>query len=348
MTSQKMSNDMRKNRQWLLARRPQGVMMADDFRFAESEIPSPAEGEVVVRNLYLSCEPAQHGWASGETYLPAVAIGDVMRAVAVGEVIASRDPRFAVGQVVQGMFGWQDYARARSDAPYPTLPVIDGVSLESSMSALGTSGLTAYFGVVDVGKPRPGETVVVSGAAGATGSMAGQIAKLCGCRVVGIAGGGDKCRYVTDELGFDDAVDYKNENLITRLRQCCPNGIDIYFDNVGGRVLDAVLLLLALRGRVVLCGAIATYAEAWPPVGPKNYLRLLRQRGRMEGFVVIDYLPRATEAMRAIAGWLKSGVIKDRVDVQHGLESAPAALARLFSGANVGKQLVKIAEPSLR
>ncbi len=336
----------KKNRQWLLARRPRGALCVDDFQWAEAEIPDAADGEIVVRNLYLSCEPAQHGWASGETYLPAVELGAVMRSVAVGEVIASRDPRFAAGQVVQGMFGWQDYARVPGDAPYTTLPLPAGVSIETAMSALGTAGMTAYFGMLDVGAPAPGATVVVSGAAGATGSMAGQIAKLQGCRVVGIAGGPDKCRYLTEELGFDAAIDYRNDNVITRLRATCPDGIDVYFDNVGGRILDAALLLLARRGRVVLCGAIATYTEAWPPVGPRNYLRLLRQRGRMEGFVVIDYMPRAAEAMAAIGAWLRAGKIKDRVDVQVGLERAPAALARVFTGKNLGKQVVKIAEPS--
>jgi hypothetical protein len=214
------------------------------------------------------------------------------------------------------------------------------------MSALGITGITAYFGLLEVGRPQPGETVVISGAAGATGSIAGQIARIQGCRAVGIAGGADKCRLLTAELGFDAAIDYKSENVAARLRETCPQGIDVFFDNVGGSILDAALAQLAMRGRVVLCGAIARYQDAEPAPGPKNYLNLLVRRGRMEGFIVLDYLPRAAEAVAAMAGWLREGKIKDRVDVQEGLENAPAALARLFRGENQGKQLVRIADPA--
>jgi NADPH-dependent curcumin reductase CurA len=212
------------------------------------------------------------------------------------------------------------------------------------MSILGTTGMTAYFGLLEIGKPQAGETVVVSGAAGATGAAAAQIAKIKGCRVVGIAGGPDKCRYLTEQLGLDAAIDYKNDNIMTALRSACPKGVDVFFDNVGGRILDAVLLFLALHARIVICGAISTYQSAGPASGPANYMRLLRHRARMEGFVVLDFLARAAEAQRDLGGWLREGRLKDRVDVQHGLENAPATLARLFTGENNGKQLLRIAD----
>jgi NADPH-dependent curcumin reductase CurA len=271
-----------------------------------------------------------------------VRIGEVMRSLGAGEVVESRDPAFAPGQRVQGLFGWQDYATLRAEGPYPMLPLFADVPLETSLAVFGNTGMTAYFGMLDVGKPGPAETVVVSAAAGATGSVAGQIAKLQGARVVGIAGGADKCRYLTEELGFDAAIDYKGENLMTRLRQTCPQGIDVYFDNVGGKVLDAVLLHLALRGRIVMCGAISGYADQTGAAGPRNYLRLLRQRARMEGFIVLDYLHRANEAMAALRGWHETGHLKGRIDVLAGLEQAPLALQRLFTGENQGKQLVRL------
>jgi len=333
-----------KNRQWLLARRPEGSVGPEDFRRNETEIPEPGEGEILVRNQYLSCDPTQREWMARDTYMPMVPIGDVMRAIAGGEVVRSRDGRFAPGQRVQGFFGWQDYAVAKPGDVLPIVPIPDGFPIPTAMSALGLTGLTAYFGLLDVGQAKAGETVVVSGAAGATGSAVGQIAKIKGCRVVGIAGGPEKCRYLTQELGFDAAIDYKRENLITALRTHCPNGIDVYFDNVGGTILDCALVFLALHGRVVICGAISTYNDETQAAGPKNYLRLLTRRGRMEGFLVLDYYHRAAEAIVALAGWLREGKLKDRVDIVEGFDNAPAALARLFTGENRGKQLVKIAE----
>jgi NADPH-dependent curcumin reductase CurA len=332
------------NRQWLFKRRPRGELSADDLQWVQAPIPEPGEGQILVRNLYVSCDPTQRSWAAADTYYPAMKIGEVMRAFALGEVLTSRSPEFHRGQLVQGLFGWQDYAVADQQGLYPVLPVPNGVPLETAMSALGNTGMTAYFGLLEVGRARPGESVVVSAAAGATGSIAGQIAKIKGCRVIGIAGGESKCRYLTNELGFDVAIDYKGENVMTRLRQTCPKGIDVYFDNVGGRMLEAALANLALHGRIVICGAISGYNETAPPPGPKNYLKLLTQRGRMEGFVVIDFLPRAAEALEALAAFMREGKLKDQVDVQYGLENAPAALARLFSGENRGKQLVKVAE----
>jgi len=334
------------NRQWLLARRPEGLVSPEDFRLAEAPAPEPSDGEALVRNLYLSIDPTQRGWMAGDTYLPAVKIGEVMRSFAVGQVVESRHPALRPGQIVQGLFGWQEYAIARPGSSSSPTPVPAGLPVETAMSALGLTGITAYFGLLDVGRPKPGETVVVSGAAGATGAAAAQIAKIAGCRVIGIAGGPEKCRYLVDELGLDGAVDYKSENLARRLRELCPSGIDVFFDNVGGPALDVVLLLLAQRGRIVICGGISQYNDARPAPGPANYLALISKRGRMEGFLVLDYLSRAGEAVAALSGWMREGKLKDRVDVVEGLENAPAALLRVFEGRNRGKQLVKLASPT--
>jgi hypothetical protein len=331
-----------KNRQWLLARRPNGAIEDSDFKFVENDVPTPGEGEVVVRNLMLSCDPTQRGWIAHDTYLPMVKIGEVVRSVGAGRIAASNNPDFAVGDIVSGLVGWQDYVVLNPKGQLNKLP--PGAPLELVMSALGLTGITAYFGLIDVGRPVAGETVVVSGAAGATGSVVGQIAKIKGCRAIGIAGGPAKCRWLTDEAGFDAAIDYKSEDVPARLKELCPKGIDIFFDNVGGDVLDAALARLAMRGRVVLCGGIANYNATEPPPGPKNYLNLIVQRGRMEGFLVLDYMSRAGEAIAALAGWVQSGKLRYKVDVQHGLETAPATLRRLFEGRNDGKQLLRIAE----
>jgi NADPH-dependent curcumin reductase len=335
----------RTNRQWLLARRPEGLVSAADFRWVESPVPEPREGEILVRNLMLSCDPAQRGWMAGDTYVPAVKIDEVMRASGVARVVKSRHPNYQPGQLVTGMFGWQDYATTPVDGAF-LFPLPPGVSIEEALSVYGITGLTAYFGLLEVGRPRRGETVVVSAAAGATGSVVGQIARLRGCRTVGIAGGPAKCRRLTEELGFDAAIDYKSEDVGARLTETCPTGIDIYFDNVGGEILEAALAGLALRGRVVLCGAISRYNDNAPPPGPRNYLNLLMRRGRMEGFIVLDFLGRALEAIAELSGWVRAGQIKNRVDVQRGLEHAPAVLARLFKGENDGKQLLEIHDPT--
>jgi hypothetical protein len=331
-----------KNRQWLLARRPDGAIKDSDFKLVETDAPTPGEGEVLVRNLMLSCDPTQRGWIAFDSYLPAVKIGEVVRSLGAGRIVASNNPGFAVGDIVSGLVGWQDYVTMNPKGQLNKLP--PGAPLELAMSALGMTGITAYFGLLDVGRPVAGETVVVSGAAGATGSVVGQIAKIKGCRAIGVAGGAEKCRWLTDEAGFDAAIDYKSENVAARLKELCPKGIDIFFDNVGGDVLDAALARLAMRGRVVLCGGIANYNATEPPPGPKNYLNLVSKRGRMEGFLVLDYLPRAPEAVAALAGWVQAGKIKNKVDVQQGLENAPATLRRLFEGRNEGKQLLRIAE----
>jgi NADPH-dependent curcumin reductase CurA len=331
-----------KNRQWVLARRPEGAIKDSDFNFVETEVPALGQGEALVRTLMLSCDPTQRGWIAMDTYLPAVKIGEVVRSLGAGRVVASNNPDLAVGDVVSGFTGWQDYLVVNRKSQLNKLPA--GAPLELALSALGMNGVTAYFGLLDVGRPVAGETVVVSGAAGATGSITGQIAKIKGCRVIGVAGGKEKCRWLTDEAGFDAAIDYKSEDVRARLIELCPKGINIFFDNVGGDILDAALARLAMRGRVVLCGGIANYNATELPPGPKNYLNLVVQRGRMEGFIVLDYMPRAAEAIGALAGWVQSGRLKNRVDVQHGLENAPATLRRLFEGRNEGKQLLRVAE----
>jgi NADPH-dependent curcumin reductase len=331
-----------KNRQWLLARRPDGAIKDSDFKLVETDVPTPGAGEVLVRNLMLSCDPTQRGWIARDTYLPAVKIGEVVRSLGAGRIEASNHPDFAVGDLVSGLVGWQDYVVMNPKGQLNKLP--PGAPLELAMGALGLTGLTAYFGLLEVGRPVAGETVVVSGAAGATGSVVGQIAKIKGCRAIGVAGGAQKCRWLTDDAGFDAAIDYKSESVPARLKELCPKGVDIFFDNVGGDILDAALARLAMRGRVVLCGGIANYNATEPPPGPKNYLNLVVQRGRMEGFLVSDFLSRAGEAIAALAGWVQSGKIKHKVDVQHGLENAPATLRRLFEGRNEGKQLLRVAE----
>ena len=336
--------ETRINRQWRLAARPEGMVGDEHFRWVEEPAPEvTADGQVLVRTLYLSCDPTQRGWMARDTYLPAVAIGEVMRSFGVGRVLESRHPAYAAGQLVQGQLGWQDYALL--DGSSARLSVVpEGVPIPIAMSVLGITGLTAYFGLLEIGRPQTGETVVVSGAAGATGSVAGQIARLQGCRVVGIAGGPDKCRWLVGEARFDAAIDYRNEDVAARLAELCPDGIDIYFDNVGGEILDAALARLAFKGRVVLCGAIADYNRSELGPGPRNYLNLLLQRGRMEGFIILDFLERAGEAVAELGRWVEAGEIKVEVDIQEGLENAPRTLRRLFTGANRGKQLLRIAE----
>jgi hypothetical protein len=319
-------------------------MVGDEhFRWVEEPAPElTADRQVLVRTLYLSCDPTQRGWMARDTYLPAVAIGEVMRSFGAGRVVESRHPNYREGQLVQGLLGWQDYALLDGDSARLSV-VPEGVPIPIAMSVLGITGLTAYFGLLEIGRPEAGETVVVSGAAGATGSVVGQIARLKGCRVVGIAGGPEKCRWLVDEARFDAAIDYRREDVAARLAELCPGGIDVYFDNVGGEILDAALARLAFKGRVVLCGAIADYNRSELGPGPRNYLNLLLQRGRMEGFIILDFLERAGEAVAELGRWVETGEIKVEVDIQEGLENAPRTLRRLFTGANRGKQLLRIA-----
>ena len=335
----------RTNRQWRLARRPAKMVEPSDFRWVEEPAPDlDRDGEILVRNAYLSVDPAQRTWLAYDSYLPAVRVGEVVRASAVGRVVRSRNPDFLVGELVEGLFGWQDYAKVRADGSSPARKLPEGISIPLAMSALGATGLTAYIGVTEIGKPLEGETFVVSAAAGATGAAAGQIAKSKGARVIGIAGGSEKCRRLAEHAHFDATIDYKSEDVKHRLVALCPKGIDVYFDNVGGQLLDDVLTQLALRARVVLCGAISSYNEGSTGPGPRNYINLIARRGRMEGFVVLDYADRLAEARAALSALLDSGKLVNRVDIMDGLERAPAALRRLFLGENQGKQLVKVAD----
>jgi NADPH-dependent curcumin reductase len=331
------------NRRWLLARRPEGAIRDDDFRMVEEPTGELEPGQVLVQVQLLSCDPTQRPWLSVDTYMPAVGIGEVVRSAGAGRVVASRHPDFAEGDIVMGLLGWQDFAVVTPGGLWPPVTLPPGVQLERALGVLGINGLTAYFGLLDIGRPQPGETVVISGAAGATGSIVGQIAKIKGCRAIGIAGGVEKCLWLTDVAGFDAAIDYKSENVAERLAASCPQGINIYFDNVGGEILDAALASLAVHGRVVLCGAISGYNNMDQLRPPHNYLMLLLRQARMEGFLVFSFLDRQQKALEALAGWLSEGRIKDQVDIQNGLENAPATLRRLFEGRNIGKQLLRIA-----
>jgi NADPH-dependent curcumin reductase CurA len=268
-----------------------------------------------------------------------------MRGHCTARVLESCHPDYEVGDVVVGAFGWQDYALSDGNGLMPVTKVPEGVPLTLPLGTLGITSLTAYFGLRDVGQPKAGETVVVSGAAGATGSVAGQIAKIRGCRVIGIAGGAKKCEWLTGELGFDAAIDYKAEEVSARLRELCPDGLDVFWDNVGGEILEAALSNLAIGARIVICGAISAYNATAPPPGPRNYMNLLARRARMEGFVVFDYLGHTDEAMTELLPWVMEGRIRYREDVRDGLENAPEALLDLFDGANTGKLIVKIADP---
>jgi NADPH-dependent curcumin reductase CurA len=329
------------NRQWRLAARPHGLPVASDWDFRSEAIPSPGEGELLVRVLFISLDPAMRGWMNeGRSYIPPVGIGEVMRALGAGEVVESRHPAFSAGDHVTGSFGVQAYAL--SDGSGVTRVSTDLAPLTTYLSVLGMTGMTAYFGLLDIGKPVAGDTVVVSGAAGAVGMVVGQIAKLKGCRVVGIAGGPEKCRFIVDELGFDAAIDYKSEDVRIALREQCPDRINVYFDNVGGDVLDAALTRLARHARIVICGSVSQYNNEGPARGPANYMALLVDRARMEGFLVFDFAARYQEAGAEMAGWIAEGRLRSLEDVVTGLESFPNTLLRLFRGENFGKLILGV------
>ncbi|HWP84885.1 MAG TPA: NADP-dependent oxidoreductase [Terriglobia bacterium] len=331
------------NHQIRLAARPVGSPKHSDWQFTEEPVRDPGEGEVLVKVLYISLDPAMRGWMNeGKSYIPPVAIGEVMRAGAAGRVAASKHPGFAAGDYVSGNLGVQEYAISdgkdltKVDTRLAPLPV--------HLGTLGMPGFTAYFGLLDIGQPKPGETVVVSGAAGAVGSTVGQIARIKGCRAVGIAGGAEKCRYIVEDLGFDAAIDYKSEDVKKALKRHCPKGVDVYFDNVGGDILDAVLTQLARNARIVICGAISQYNATGPIKGPSNYLSLLVNRAMMKGMVVFDYADRYAEAAREMAGWMTEGRLKTHEDIVEGLENFPEALLKLFKGENLGKLVLKVAD----
>jgi len=331
------------NRQILLAARPVGMVKESDFKRHETAIPEPKDGEFLVRTIYLSLDPTNRGWMNAQdTYMPAIKIGEVVRGVGLGVVEQSKNPAYKPGDIVFGMVGWQDYHLGRAGDPMAMMVLPPGAPLVPSLSVFGATGLTAYFGLLDIGQPKAGETVVVSGAAGATGSVAGQIAKIKGCRAIGIAGSAEKCRWVTEDLGFDACIDYKRENVGQRLGETCPGGIDVYFDNVGGEILDTVLEQIKQNARIVLCGAISMYNAVELPPGPKNYMNLIIKRARMEGFIVTDFLPRFPEGIMQLMQWVGEGKVKHAEDIVDGLENAPAALNRLFTGANKGKLIVRV------
>ena len=330
------------NVQCRLAARPVGLPKPTDWEFVREPAPEPGDGKLRVEVEYLSVDPAMRSWMNaGRSYVPPVEIGEVMRAAGIGRVIDSHHPDFQVGEQLYGVFGVQRYAvcdargLTRVDTSVAPAPVHLGV--------LGISGLTAYFGLLDVGRPEPDQTVVVSGAAGSVGSVVGQIARIKGCRAVGIAGGEEKCRWLVDELGFDAAIDYKRGELRAQLRDHAPDGIDVFFDNVGGETLEAALARLARGARVVICGAISQYNATEAPRGPANYMQLLVARASMTGFVIFDYSARYGEGVAALAQWLGSGELRSREDVVHGgIEQFPEVLLRLFEGGNTGKLVLAL------
>jgi NADPH-dependent curcumin reductase len=331
------------NRQVVLASRPEGIPQAAHFSLREAAIPEPQEGEILVRNHWLSVEPAMRGWVSAvANYSKPVELGEVMRSFAAGEVVASRHPGFAVGERVSGLFGWQDYAAVPASAVTRKIVEHD-LPLSACLGVLGLNGTTAYFALLEVGQPKPGETVVVSTAAGAVGSIVGQIAKLKGCRTVGITGGPEKRRQCLEEFGYDAAIDYKAGPIDAALAQAAPQGVDVYFDNTSGPISDSVLRQLAVRARVVVCGTASVASwEPWPQ-GPRVERHLLVKRARIEGFLAFDYAARTGEAVAQLASWLRAGRLAYREDILDGIEQAPGAIARLYRGENSGKLLIRLA-----
>jgi NADPH-dependent curcumin reductase len=330
------------NHKFLLSARPVGMPKRSDWTYTEEPVPEPKEGELLVKVLYISLDPAMRGWMNeGRSYVPPIGIGELMRALGLGVVTASRNSRFAVGDHVSGMFGVQEYAL--TDGKGLTKVAATMVPLPKYLSVLGMPGMTAYFGLLDTGQPKSGETVVVSAAAGAVGSIVGQIAKIKDCRVVGIAGGSDKCHYIVNELGLDAAIDYKSEDVRQSLRKHCPSGIDVYFDNVGGPILEAALANLARGARIVICGAISQYCNTGPIAGPSNYLSLLVNRATMKGMLVFDYVDRYAQAGAEMAAWMSAGKLKSREDIVEGLATFPETLLKLFRGENSGKLMLKVA-----
>jgi NADPH-dependent curcumin reductase CurA len=330
------------NRMVKLARRPTGMITRQDFMIEDGPIPQPGANELRVRVGYVSLDPAMRGWVNeGRSYIPPVGIGEVMRSFSAGTVEASNNPQFKAGDAVTGMFGVQRYAISNGDR---VLKVdASKAPLQRWIGGLGMPGWTAYFGLLDVGQPKAGETVVVSAAAGAVGSVVGQIARIKGCRAVGIAGGAEKCRYVKDELGFDACVDYKAANLSRQLKEACPKGIDINFENVGGDIFDTVLTQMNVFGRVALCGLISGYNATEAPAGPKNIRAVLTQRLRVQGLIVLDWASRFPEAIAQLGQWHQEGKLKIREDVREGgLDAFPDVLNLLYTGGNIGKLVLKV------
>ena len=331
------------NRVWRLSRRPNGEITPDVLSLKTEPIPVPGQGEILVRVNYLSLDPTNRIWMSDmPQYMPPVGVGEVMRGIVCGTVIESRAVGFSEGDTISGIAGWAEYLVLPAKGLSKLAPA-GNLSLLDTWAILSVVGPAAYFGLIEIGQPKPGETLVVSTAAGAVGSLAAQIGKLKGCHVVGVAGSADKCAWLTNDLKLDSAINYKTENLAQALRRKCPNGIDIYFDNVGGGILESCLSVMNLKGRVVTCGLISGYNTDGAWGGPRNYSTVLVQRLRIEGFIVLDYLRRYPEAMAVLVPWLEEGKLKYRLDVVNGLDNAAAALKRLFTGENKGKLVVAVA-----
>lgn len=333
------------NRRWLLRQRPTGDIRDGDLQLVEAPLPEPGDGEILVRNIYLMVAPTNRVWMSQiDQYMEPVATGEVMRGGTMGVVVESNNPDFKPGDIVEAGMAWEEYSVAKNAR---RIPVEHGLPLPAFASVLGNSGMTAYFGMLDIARPKPGETVVVSAAAGGVGSIAAQIARILGCRVVGVAGGEIKCRLVKEEFGLDACVDYKAGNALADLRAACPDGIDVDFENVGGDTMDAVLTLINLGARIALCGMISTYNASGDWWSPKMFRNIIMKRARIEGFLVSDYRSRFPEAVAVMAQWIRDGQLKYKTDIIDGIEQAPAALNQLFSGKNIGKQLVRLSpEPA--
>ena len=330
---------MTKNKKWILKKRPKGLVEESNFKFIEEELSELQDGEILIQTEYLSVDPTQRMWLTDMPgYLPPIQIDEVIRSGGMGRVIKSKNERFDEGDLVNGFMGWQTHLISDGKG-FTKVPEV--LPIPTMLNVLGLTGITAYFGLLDIGQPNEGDTVVVSGAAGATGSVVAQIAKIKGCNVIGIAGGEEKCGWLED-CGLDHVIDYKATKATKELGRIAKDGIDIYFDNVGGPLLEAVLFKINLNARIVICGAISNYASTDMPVGPRNLSSLIVNRARMEGFLVLDYLDKADEARQELSRWLMDGKIKHREDIQEGIENCPNTLNRLFTGQNIGKQILKI------
>jgi len=332
---------MTKTRQWLLNAHPRGRGIEDgDFKLVETKVAAPQEGELILKTLWLGFDPAQKGWMENVAdYVAPMTIGDVMRGSAISEVAESNHPQFAAGDIVSGSTGWSEFNISDGSG---LVKITTSLPPTAMLSVLGTTGMTAYCGLFKIGKPLAGDTVLVSGAAGATGSVVGQLAKISGCRAVGIAGGPEKCAWLTEEAGYDAAIDYKAGDIGEQIKQHCPGGVDVIFDNVGGTILNDMLANIATGARVVICGGISRYETGNLPAGPENYFNLVFRRASMAGFIVIDWVDEFPAVRRRMEQFIKDGKLTYREDVQEGFENAPATLQRLFSGANRGKQLLKL------
>jgi NADPH-dependent curcumin reductase CurA len=333
------------NRRFILRSRPEGRISEDTFELVEESIPDLQDGEALVRTQWISLDPTNRAWINDTpTYLPPVGIGEVMRGLGLGQVVASKHDGYREGQLVQGLVGWQEWVVTSDAAPLLPVTEMPGVSPSMYLGALGMTGLTAWVGLQDIGRPQPGETLLVSAAAGAVGSVAAQIGKIKGARVVGIAGGPEKCALLTDRLGLDAAVDHRTDDWYDALVEATPDGIDIDFENVGGAIMDAAIARINIRGRVILCGLISGYNDAEPPPGPRSFSNLLVQRAKVEGFIILDHLHRIGEAGPELAGWIAEGRLQPLETVVEGFEQLPTAINMLFDGANVGKLVVRVAD----